>query len=438
MLEYIKPTENNILDCMLKDSLARNRILFSFCEEIMTMNEAVTIALDGGWGTGKSFFVKQAKMIFDALNPQVEIEENIRNSILNLIEGKLEPESITENVSYTVYYDAWDQDDSVDPLLSLLYAIAIETNSKTLLSMPPKIGEVAGKVIDSISTYEIFGILKSARSENPLDVIETQHKLKENINWYLNELHIERGNRLNIIIDELDRCSPAFAIKLLERIKHFVDHDNITFIFAVNIQGLEKTVRHFYGTNIEGTRYLDRFFDLRMMLPITEDSQIAQLDFGTIHTGIMVCQHMVKRLGMSLRESLRYAKLYRMACRYDIYETACTLWKRYLLPIALAFEITDMDRYQRFMTGNGKADLNILLETDNLQRFLTNDFVGSQENQIDPNPAETLQSIIEEFYMAIFNNDFSRNHTYTLSNRIEVSLSCKQFIFKTIGLFNPF
>lgn len=55
-------------------------------------------------------------------------------------------------------------------------------------------------------------------------------KLKE---FYdaLVELAPEDG-KLIVFVDELDRCKPTYAIKVLERIKHYFSVPNITFIFC--------------------------------------------------------------------------------------------------------------------------------------------------------------------------------------------------------------
>ena len=39
---------------------------------------------------------------------------------------------------------------------------------------------------------------------------------------------------LVVIIDELDRCRPDFAIRLIERIKHFFDIPKIVFVLVMN------------------------------------------------------------------------------------------------------------------------------------------------------------------------------------------------------------
>ena len=52
--------------------------------------------------------------------------------------------------------------------------------------------------------------------------------------------YLKKGNRLIIMVDELDRCKPSYAVKLLERIKHYFTNDRITFVFSVNTYELEK------------------------------------------------------------------------------------------------------------------------------------------------------------------------------------------------------
>jgi hypothetical protein len=39
---------------------------------------------------------------------------------------------------------------------------------------------------------------------------------------------------LFVLIDELDRCRPPFAIALLDRIKHLFDIDEPVFVFAAD------------------------------------------------------------------------------------------------------------------------------------------------------------------------------------------------------------
>lgn len=66
---------------------------------------------------------------------------------------------------------------------------------------------------------------------------------------------------LFVFVDELDRCRPAYAIAMLERVKHLFDIDNVVFVFATNTIQLRHAVSPLYGTAFDAQKYLFRFFD---------------------------------------------------------------------------------------------------------------------------------------------------------------------------------
>ena len=72
---------------------------------------------------------------------------------------------------------------------------------------------------------------------------------------------------LIVIIDELDRCRPSYAVELLEVAKHLFSVDRIVFVIAVNRQELEHSIRALYGEKLDAKAYLRRFFDVDFHLP---------------------------------------------------------------------------------------------------------------------------------------------------------------------------
>jgi hypothetical protein len=64
-----------------------------------------------------------------------------------------------------------------------------------------------------------------------------------------------------IVIDELDRCRPSYAIKLLEEIKHLFDVPGVVFILGMNSEQLGHSISGVYGANFDGHAYLKRFVD---------------------------------------------------------------------------------------------------------------------------------------------------------------------------------
>ncbi|MBY6223566.1 KAP family P-loop NTPase fold protein [Ferrimonas balearica] len=70
-----------------------------------------------------------------------------------------------------------------------------------------------------------------------------------------------------VIVDELDRCRPDYAIELLETIKHFFNVPGVVFVVATNTDELVHSIRSQYGDGFSADRYLRRFFDRQVVLP---------------------------------------------------------------------------------------------------------------------------------------------------------------------------
>ena len=67
-----------------------------------------------------------------------------------------------------------------------------------------------------------------------------------------------------LLIDELDRCRPRYAVEVLEVAKHLFQVPNIVFVIAFNPGALQASMQHAYGQQFPAREYLDRFFDLAL------------------------------------------------------------------------------------------------------------------------------------------------------------------------------
>lgn len=69
-----------------------------------------------------------------------------------------------------------------------------------------------------------------------------------------------------IIIDELDRCRPDYAVKTLEILKHFFDIPGFVFILAIDEEQLKNSVKTLFGTEkFDG--YKRKFINNSFLLP---------------------------------------------------------------------------------------------------------------------------------------------------------------------------
>lgn len=86
------------------------------------------------------------------------------------------------------------------------------------------------------------------------------------------------------IIDELDRCRPDFALKLLERVKHFMSVNNVHFVLGVNLVQLESSVKFAYGSDVNATLYLQKFINLTILNGhVTEGGRDISLERYALH-----------------------------------------------------------------------------------------------------------------------------------------------------------
>ena len=64
----LKPTSENIMSTFETDLISRNSDVLRMASLLQNVDGGVSIALDAKWGAGKTFFVKQLKMVLDAYN----------------------------------------------------------------------------------------------------------------------------------------------------------------------------------------------------------------------------------------------------------------------------------------------------------------------------------------------------------------------------------
>jgi len=81
-----------------------------------------------------------------------------------------------------------------------------------------------------------------------------------------------QGFPLTIIVDELDRCRPDYALTVLERIKHLFEVPNVVFVLFINREQIENYTSRMLGDGVNATEYLQKFGHLHTNLPKNERS----------------------------------------------------------------------------------------------------------------------------------------------------------------------
>lgn len=157
-----------------------------------------------------------------------------------------------------------------------------------------------------------------------------------------------------IIIDELDRCRPTYAVKLLEEIKHLFDVPGLVFVFGMNGSQLAHSLSGAYGPSFDGAAYLRRFVQrtYRLAEPDLTPLIASLVEKNAIDTDRLFFLPMAGPDGEVLRLSVpekisMYARAYGLKARdifqlVDLLQTCLGLTRRskllmpYLLPLLIS------------------------------------------------------------------------------------------------------
>ncbi|WP_421225024.1 KAP family P-loop NTPase fold protein [Aeromonas jandaei] len=243
--------------------------------------------LNAEWGAGKTWFIKRWYMELKAHYP-------------------------------TVYIDAWQQDFSDDPLLTVISSIIDQLKEvagkdnpipermrQRLLGLFKVGGKLALKAAIKKAGLEEddFSLdgddanqLVDALCSNQKERYESIQYLKQEIRqWVEGAVGLSEGG-LNypafILIDELDRCRPSYAVEMLETIKHIFDIKGVVFVLATDTEQLQHAIKVIYGEGFHASAYLRRFF--RRQFALKEISKVSFIEsYMTIDDAS--CEHLFPR-----------------------------------------------------------------------------------------------------------------------------------------------
>lgn len=435
----LKPTDENLLNTLKNDTIERNASIFNFIRILDSLEDSCSIALEGNWGSGKTFFVKQTKMILDAFNQSsTKMDKSQKKDVIDVCNGKLKQDEIQPHVC--VYYDAWKNDNDDDPVLSLVYTILQDVDNKFFFNKDVPFIKLAANILEFFSGKNWSGLIESLQSENPLDALKESKKLECSIAEFLDSLLAERGNRLVVFIDELDRCKPSYAVKLLERIKHYFSNDRITFVFSVNIYELQHTIRKFYGDNFNGGRYLDRFFDLRISLPpVNLEKFYRSINFGNEKAHYYsVSKEVIKIHQFELREITRYVRILKIATHnmvsinssYLNVENSIRFCVHCIVPIMIGLKIADAETYLAFIQGKNSAPLVTMGKK--LSRYFTLRLSEVTE------PPYSIANTLEQIYQFLFATLYDDSTSELVLGHMRFNMYIKEILLQIVGLLSEF
>jgi hypothetical protein len=251
-----------------KDIFRRKEFGVRLANLLVNTSEPITLGLDARWGEGKSTFVRMWQGC-------------LKSKELDIV---------------CVCFDAFESDYQQDAFLTIsreIYQIVDKADAKAqkeyrklaagALKVVAKIGTriaikaaTAGVLDESILASESGEISDTINEvgddylESQIAALESDEKKIQEFKNFLGKLPklINTEKPIIIVIDELDRCRPDYAIEIIECVKHFFSIPNIHFILVMNRKHLESAISHRYGVDQQQTtEYLQKFVKIWATLP---------------------------------------------------------------------------------------------------------------------------------------------------------------------------
>lgn len=264
------------------DRLRYEQIGQTFTNLIKTLDTSKVLSIEAGFGRGKTFF-RRAWAEHLRRTGEVVVELDVQQSdhsgdpIITLLGALVEilPRS--------------DKDTGKKVLESAqkLGAIGLRAATRALLKSGADelIDAATEKSIDALADFDALdglieefgeGISKAAgqliasqmaaekvrKTELPEQLATLQAALTENA----------ENKRVVVIVDELDRCHPDYAIAFLEAMKLVFSQSGFVFCLMVNAEYLERLAQHRFGASTNDEKYLDKFVDIRLRLAPPEEA----------------------------------------------------------------------------------------------------------------------------------------------------------------------
>jgi len=225
---------------------------------VESIAEPMVIAVDAPWGAGKSVFLRCWVGAHQCEN---------------------------SGTAKTVYFDAFKHDYMDDPLIGLVSEISTRFEGKraqkglwkTAKEAASKLSRPAARVglavatagASEIAVAVVDAALKAGSME--LENASEEFWKKEDgrraaMDGFRAALATIAKNERLVVVDELDRCRPDYALGLLEVVKHFFDVPNVHFVLGVNLRELANSVKSRYGAGVQSDKYLQKFITVSMPL----------------------------------------------------------------------------------------------------------------------------------------------------------------------------
>ena len=246
----------------LDDKLGRISLLHDVYYHVTKATPPCVIGIHGDWGAGKSSFLMQLEGLLtnfrQAEGQGIDLDPKqvpIRKRLLqDLVPGATYP---------VVWFEAWRHQSDPQPILSLLREIRNQLSParkswgwlkkegtvaiETALSGIDGISKFIGVKLNPKEIRESGERYEAANFQVPSFTVSVSEILDKAISQILSEIKTKtNADRLVVMIDDLDRCSPETAQAILEGLKVFLNLKHVVFVIAMDETVVEEFIAQKY------------------------------------------------------------------------------------------------------------------------------------------------------------------------------------------------
>jgi hypothetical protein len=261
------------------------------CSFLTNTKDGLVVNMNGAWGTGKTELLRRLYVeLAEQKHPVVYIdawESDFSKDALSVVSSEFlnQLEHIfTCTQGGTKSELLTDAKNKIDELklsfgtcMKLAKAVSVLTGNPEIapfISAAEKIESVLPNKSKSSNAENIKLVDRVGKTHHAR--IQAMKDIKEKISFLadLMEQIYDLKMPVIVLIDELDRCRPTYAIEMIEVIKHFFETKGCVFLVATDTEALQSSVKAVYGHEFKAEAYLRRFFDRKITLP-----EISPLDY---------------------------------------------------------------------------------------------------------------------------------------------------------------
>ena len=188
------------------------------------------------------------------------------------IQECLQPEQSEETGTdrfFIVRYDCWEYDYYEEPIVAIIsvlrdqidqYINLLTDDAKRALLKTVKnaITKIAVETIKSKTGIDMDGVAEVPKGDEK--IYDKYFGFQKVVKKVQNQIEkISQTQTVVIMVDELDRCLPLYAIKVLERIHHvFNEIESVVVIVAMEKKQISNSLHQIYGDEMDVDRYLKK------------------------------------------------------------------------------------------------------------------------------------------------------------------------------------